>query len=57
MGPYWRWWAGRAILLMGAVYLLGLAGVPTFIPYVAALLTVILDGIRTARRAVRARVV
>jgi hypothetical protein len=40
---------------MAVVYLLGLAGVPTFIPYVAALLTVIMDGVRTARLGTRVR--
>ena len=40
---------------MCAVYLLGVAGVPTFIPYVAALLTVVVDGVRTAKLTARAR--
>ena len=45
-----RWWAGRSIAFFGAVYLLGLTGVPTFIPYVTALLIVASDVVRTIRR-------
>jgi len=41
-------WAVRAIAAFLAVYMLGMAGVPTFVPYVAVLLAVIVDGVRLA---------
>ena len=41
-------WAVRAIAGFLAVYMLGMAGVPTFVPYVAVLLAVIVDGVRLA---------
>jgi hypothetical protein len=50
LGPRWRWWALRAIVLLGAVYLLGLLDVPTLIPYLVALIAVVSDGVRTWRR-------
>lgn len=44
-----RWWAVRSTLFFGAVYLLGLTEVPTFIPYVTACLVVASDLIATVR--------
>jgi hypothetical protein len=45
-----RWWAVRAIACFGAVYVLGLAEVPTFIPYVTAWIVVASDLVATVRR-------
>jgi len=44
-------WAVRAIAAFLAVYMLGIAGVPTFVPYVAVLFAVIVDGVRLALQA------
>jgi hypothetical protein len=46
----WRRWALRAIAAFAVVYGLGLAGVPTLVPYLTALLLVAIDGWRTAIR-------
>jgi hypothetical protein len=53
LGRRWRWWALRAIVLLGGVYLLGLLDVPTLIPYLVALFAVVSDGLRTWRRSGR----
>jgi hypothetical protein len=50
LGARWRWWALRAIVLLGAVYLLGLMDYPTLIPYLVAMFGVVSDGFRTWRR-------
>jgi len=50
MPARWRWWAIRAVASFAAVLALGAAGVPTFLPYVTALLLVAGDGVRTARK-------
>ncbi len=39
-------WAGRAVAAFLIVYLLGAFGVPTQIPYIAAVLAVLVDGVR-----------
>jgi hypothetical protein len=41
-------WAVRTIAAFLAVYMLGMAGVPTLVPYLAVLLAVIVDGVRLA---------
>jgi len=46
----WRSWARRAIFLLAGVYLLGMTNVPTLIPYLTALLAILGDGFRTARK-------
>lgn len=46
-----RWWCIRATCVFAAVYLLGVLGVATLIPYVTALLIVVGDAIRLSRRA------
>jgi hypothetical protein len=38
----------RSVAVFLAVYLLGLVGVPTLIPYVTAVLVVLVDALRTA---------
>jgi len=43
-------WAVRALAAFLAVYMLGLAGIPTFIPYLTALLVVVIDGLRQLPR-------
>ena len=50
-----RHWAVRAIAALLAVYMLGLAGVPTLVPYVTVVIAVIVDGVRLAlqRRTVK----
>lgn len=50
MTKRWRQWCIRACCLFGAVYLIGLLGVPTQIPYIAALLIAVADAIAIARR-------
>ena len=47
----WRRWALRSVLAFGVVLVLGAAGVPTLIPYIAAILAVIVDAARVARDA------
>jgi len=44
-------WAIRATAAFLVVYLLGMAGVPTLVPYLAVLLAVIVDGVRLAVQA------
>jgi hypothetical protein len=44
-----RLWAIRAVAAFLAVYMLGTFGIPTLIPYVAAMIAVALDGLRVAR--------
>jgi hypothetical protein len=39
-------WAIRAIAAFLAVYMLGVAGVPTLVPYLAVLFAVIVDAVR-----------
>ncbi len=41
-------WAIRAIAAFLIVYLLGAFGVPTLIPYVAAIIAAVVDGVRLA---------
>lgn len=41
----WRWWALRAILIFGFVYAIGVLGVPTLVPYLAAVILVAIDGV------------
>jgi O-antigen ligase len=43
-------WASRAIAAFLAVWLLGSFGVPTFIPYIAVVIAVVVDGVRLALR-------
>ena len=50
MTARWRWWARRAILLFAAVYVLGMFGVPTLIPYLAVVFILAWDAIRTTRK-------
>lgn len=45
----WRWWALRAILTFGFVYALGVLGVPTLVPYLAALIVVAVDARQVSR--------
>ena len=45
-----HWWLLRTACVFFAVYLLGLAGVPTLVPYVTAAIVVLADGMRVARR-------
>ena len=45
-----HWWLLRTACVFCAVYLLGLAGVPTLVPYVTAVILVLGDGARVARR-------
>jgi hypothetical protein len=40
-------WAVRAIAAFLVVYMLGTFGIPTLIPYVAALIAVAVDGVRS----------
>lgn len=44
-----RGWCLRACLLFAAVYGLGLFGVPTQVPYLAAVLVVVADAVRVRR--------
>jgi hypothetical protein len=46
----WRHWAVRTSLLFALVYVLGLRGVPTLIPYVAAFIWIARDAWRLARQ-------
>ena len=46
-----RRWAIRATAAFLAVYMLGIAGVPTLVPYLAVLLAVIVDAVRLAVQA------
>jgi hypothetical protein len=48
-------WAIRAIAAFLIVYLLGAFGVPTLIPYVAAVIAVVVDGARMIVRREGAR--
>ena len=41
-----RRWAARAIAAFLVVYMLGAFGVPTFVPYLAVTLAVVVDGVR-----------
>ena len=50
LGPRWRWWSVRAIVLLGVVYLLGVMDLPTLIPYLIAVFAIVSDGLRTWRR-------
>jgi hypothetical protein len=43
-------WAVRAIAGFLIVYLLGAFGVPTLVPYLAAIIAVVADGVRLAMR-------
>jgi hypothetical protein len=43
-------WAIRAVAGFLVVYLLGAFGVPTLIPYVAVIIAVAIDGVRSARQ-------
>jgi hypothetical protein len=43
-------WAIRAIAGFLVVYLLGFFGVPTLIPYVAVIIAVVIDAVRSAMR-------
>ena len=43
-------WAIRAVAGFLVVYLLGSFGVPTLIPYVAVIIAVAIDGVRSATR-------
>ena len=43
-------WAIRAIAGFLVIYLLGVFGVPTLIPYVAVIIAVVIDGVRSAMR-------
>jgi hypothetical protein len=45
----WRKWSLRAIAGFLIVYMLGAAGIPTLIPYLAVLLAVSIDGLRLMR--------
>jgi len=47
---HWRWWARRALVVLAGVYVLGMLDVPALIPYLTALLAIVGDGIRTARK-------
>jgi hypothetical protein len=42
----WRKWGLRAIAGFLIVYMLGAAGIPTLVPYLAVLLAVMVDGLR-----------
>jgi len=42
-----RRWAARAIAALLIVYLLGAFGIPTFVPYLAVLIVVLIDGARS----------
>ena len=55
LGPRRRWWMLRAIVLFGGVYVLGLTGVPTLVPYLIALIAVVSDAFRTAKTAKNAK--
>jgi hypothetical protein len=46
-GSRLRRWAMRAIGAFLVVYMLGAFGIPTFIPYVAVVLAVMVDGVRS----------
>jgi len=39
-------WAARAIAAFLVVYLLGAFGVPTFVPYLAVVIAVVVDAVR-----------
>jgi hypothetical protein len=40
-------WAVRAIAAFLVIYMLGAFGVPTFVPYIAVVLAVVVDGVRS----------
>jgi len=46
-GAFGRW-AARSVAAFLIVYLLGAFGVPTFVPYLAVALVVVIDGVRSA---------
>jgi hypothetical protein len=43
-------WAVRAVAAFLVVYMLGAFGVPTLIPYLAAIIAVAIDAVRVVRR-------
>lgn len=45
----WRWWALRASLIFGFVYAIGVLGVPTLVPYLAAVILVVIDAVGVAK--------
>ena len=45
-----QWWLLRTACVFFAVYLLGLAGVPTLVAYVTAAIVVMVDGWRVFAR-------
>ena len=49
----WRKWALRAIAGFLLVYMLGAFGIPTLVAYVAVVIAVVADALRTAKQSRR----